>query len=348
MIRLHCGCICARPVLPRRPTVRSLVVGMDGTVGSALHRTLRVRGDPVTGTSRRSSLPAGAVHLDLGAPEAANAALPTVLITMLNSTNHAMFVEAAVGSGAIAPEAANAALPTVDVAFFCAGMTRFADCREQPDVARRVNATAPAALAARLVQKGTRVVLLSTSAVLDCAVPHMSAERALSPASVYGIHKAQAESEFLALGPAAAVLRLTKVLTPDTRLFCGWIAALAGNERVRAFHDLRFSPIMLDQVVAALVEIADRGAAGVLQASGASDISYADAARHLARRLGAAVERVEACSAVESGIPGEEVTAYTSLDTGRLSKLCGFAAPEPLTVLDLVFGPSIEAALSRT
>ena len=244
--------------------------------------------------------------------------------------------------------AIDADLPAVDIAFFCAGMTRFVDCRAQPDRACRVNVTAPAALAARLVRLGSRVVLLSTSAVLDCAVPRMLADRALSPASAYGKHKAQAETAFLSLGSAAMVLRLTKVLMPESRLFNGWIDALARGERVSAFHDLRISPLSLDHVLGALMEIADEGGGGMFQVSGASDISYADAARHLAERLGVPTDRVHAVSAIASGIPAEEVTAYTSLDTRRLSKLRGSSAPEPRAVIDTVYGSRIAMALARS
>lgn len=298
---------------PHRRRLRALVVGMDGTIGRALHNALLARGEGVTGTSRRSGLPAGAIHLDLAEPGATDTGLPPA-----------------------------------DIAFFCAGMTSFKECRAHPTMAHRVNATAPAALAAGIVRSGSRVVLLSTSAVLDCAVPRMLADRPLAPASAYGKYKAQAETEFLALGSAAAVLRLTKVLTPQSSLFAGWIGALARSERVSAFYDLRFSPIALDHVLGALLEIGYQQDGGVFQASGAADISYFDAARHLAGRLGAAPDRVEASSALESGIPAEEVLAYTSLDTRRLSKLYGFTAPDPRAAIDAVFARSIELALAGT
>jgi len=208
------------------------------------------------------------------------------------------------------------------------------------------NVTGPAALAARLAREGVQVVLLSTSAVLDCAVPRMSSERMPSPASDYGKLKARAESEFLSLGPGASVVRLTKVLTSDSPLFAGWIAALAGNQCVGAFDDLRFSPIELDHAVGALTAIADQGEGGIFQVSGAADLSYFEAARHLARRLGVPEDRVGVTSALEAGIPAEEVTAYTSLDTERMTNMCGFIAPDPFTVLDRAFGKIVEKTLA--
>lgn len=288
--------------------MRAIIIGVDSTIGRALCFSLIARGDRVTGTTRRQPSGAG-VYLDL--------------------TDE---------------RAGEADLPQADVAFFCAAVTRFADCRAQPEVALRVNVITPVALAARLVRSGTRVVLLSTSAVLDCAVPRMLPERPLAPSSSYGRYKAAAEDRFLALGAGAAVLRLSKVLTPESKLFSDWIAALCRGERIRAFADLRFSPIRVDDAVGALTAIADRRESGLFQVSGADDISYADAARHLASGLGVGPDLIDVCPALESGIPAEELTAYTSLDTQRLSALSAFVPPDPRTVLDEIFGRALRRA----
>ena len=154
--------------------MKALVVGADGIIGSELIQALRERGDDVHGTTRRSGARDGkTVFIDLADPD---------LDVRL--------------------------LPRADVALFCAAITSFAACRQNADLARRVNVTAPAALARLLVAAGGRVVLLSTSAVFDWAIPHVRADRAPCPATVYGALKAEAEKEFLALGNAASVLRI--------------------------------------------------------------------------------------------------------------------------------------------
>jgi dTDP-4-dehydrorhamnose reductase len=290
--------------------MKAIILGVDSRIGGALGHALTARGDRIVGTTRRRER--------VG---------KTILYLNLDET-----------------ESADAGLPDADVAFFCAAITSFADCRDQPELARRVNSTTPAAIAARLVEQGTRVVLLSTSAVFDCRIPRMAADRPRLPASTYGRTKAEAEVAFLALGPSASVLRVTKVLTPDMKLFADWIKALMLAKRVRAFDDLRFCPIALDHVVQALVAIADHGEGGIYQVSGASDISYADAARYIAGQLGAPAHLVEVCPAVNLNIPSEEVTAYTSLDTARLAALCGFVAPEPWEVVASIIEPRVAAA----
>lgn len=280
--------------------LRVLIIGVDGAIGSALAEALTERDHQVWGTTRRdrSSGPSERIRLDLATGDLSKVALPRV-----------------------------------DVAIVCAAMARFADCRSQPELARQVNVTAPALLAERLTNDGTRVVLLSTSAVFDGRTPHVSAETAYAPLSAYGRLKAEAESRIRALGAPAGVLRLSKVIAPATPLVAEWVARLSAGKPIDAFQDLTLAPITLaDAVHAATAAIEDeRG--GIYQASGAQDIAYLDLAMQLVRDLGSPAELVRAASAAEQGIPEEEMLRYTSLDSGRLTARTGWKPPGISTVV---------------
>ena len=84
-----------------------------------------------------------------------------------------------------------------------------------------------------------------------------------------------------------------------------------------------------------------RGAlsAGIVQVSALRDISYAEAARHLARRIEAAQELVQPALASEAGVPSEERPANTTLDTTRLRSELGLPPPDPLTAVDVGMNP---------
>ncbi len=286
--------------------MRVLIIGADGAIGKALGVGLESRGHTVIGTTRRGALSASKerIFLDLAAPS-----LPK--------------------------------LPQTDVAVICAAMSRFADCRNAPDLAHRVNVTVPLKIAMDVKGHGGRVLLLSSSVVFDCLRPHVKGDAPTAPRTDYGRLKADAEAGVLGLG--GSVLRLTKVVTPETGTLVDWILALRQGRSVRAFQDHRFCPISLHDVIDGMTRVIEQPEAGVFQLSGAEDISYADAARHLADRLGVLSSRVEGSFAVESGIPGNEVTAFTSLDTSRLSALTGFVPPTPRAVIDRVY----QAAFSR-
>ena len=283
--------------------MRTIVIGSDGLIGRSLAAELEAQGHSVVRTSRRKhSVEQGAIALDLADPKAIEARLPSA-----------------------------------DVAFFCAGVTRFADCRSDPLHSELVNVTAPATLAARLAADGARPILLSTSAVLDCREPQMLPSRPYAPRGVYGRHKAAAEQRFLALGARASVLRLTKVISRDSKLLGEWREALSRSRPIRAFTDLRISPLRIIDVISAAVAVGTRGEGGIYQVSGQGDVSYAEIAHHLAARLGALDGLIDERRAIEDGIPADEVTPYTSLDVTRLAGLSGFRAPSAFAVIDEMF-----------
>ncbi|HLN26062.1 MAG TPA: sugar nucleotide-binding protein [Patescibacteria group bacterium] len=276
---------------------QALVVGIDSGIGGALAKALAVAGWRVLGSSRRGT--AGMLPLDL-------AALPESLAGL-----------------------------RADVCFVCAAVTRQAECVADEAVAWRVNAEAPGRIAQAVAAAGGRTLLLSTNAVFDGRLACRAADAPPCPVNSYGRQKAEAERAVLAT-PGAAVLRLTKVLTPTLPLFRNWIAALRQGRAVTAFGDMVMAPVALDAVTAALVEIAAMGADGIFQASATADISYAEACRHIARRLGIDPSLVKAVPA--AGVPASDRPLATSLDASRLADLTGRAVPAPLDVIDRVFG----------
>ncbi|HEY1980252.1 MAG TPA: sugar nucleotide-binding protein [Xanthobacteraceae bacterium] len=283
--------------------MRSIVIGADGVVGGALVRVLSSRGDLTYRTTRRPAASLdGCIRLDL----------------------------ASVDVDAIT-------LPDVDIAFFCAAIASFSECRSNFDLARRVNVMGPVAIARRLAAAGTQVVLLSTSAVFDWSVPCVDAGREPCPITAYGRLKAEAEAEFTNLGELATILRLTKVLTPDNKLLNGWLEQLRRGRALSAYSDHHMAPVTLDDTIAGLLAISDNSAAGLFQLSGARDISYFEAARHLAWIAGVRSDLVTAARASDGGLPAEEIIRFSSLDTSRMEALTGWKAPDPCSVLNSLF-----------
>jgi dTDP-4-dehydrorhamnose reductase len=188
-----------------------------------------------------------------------------------------------------------------------------------------------------LVERGTFVVRLSSSVVFDCRIARVHARHPTAPLSAYGRLQAEAEEAILGLGENASVLRLTKIITSDFPLVRNWIAALAKGDSIEAFEDHTICPLPLELAIDAATAVLEFRRGGIFQASGAGDISYADLARYLARRLGLPASRIVAVRATDRGVPENEVTSYTSMDTGRLTAMTGFTPPEPFSVLDDAF-----------
>jgi dTDP-4-dehydrorhamnose reductase len=286
--------------------MRCLVVGVDGSFGGALSRSLRRLGHEVMATTRRRDGAGDHLFLDLAAP------LP--------------------------------ALPPVDVAVICAAMARLEDCRRYPELAYRVNVAGPLELGRALTEAGARVILLSTSSVFGCLSPHVEENARPMPRSAYALLKAEGEARLLELGSQVSVLRLTKVVKPNAGLLPEWIRHLGEGRPVRVFDDCRFCPLEVADVVDAITAVIGDGRGGIYHVSGAADVSYAEAAIFLAQRIGAARRLVEPVHGVDSGLPEAELTPFTSLSTGRLSRLSGFVPPDAFEVLQHVYGDEIAAA----
>jgi dTDP-4-dehydrorhamnose reductase len=292
-----------------RPRTSVLVIGGDSLIGAALGAELTRRRVATVVTTRRAST-ASRERLQLDLADA-----------RLNDVQ----------------------LPAADVAVFCAAITGFAASRQDRSLAHRVNVAAPAALARRLTASGTHVILLSTNAVFNTCEPRIPASRPPCPHTVYGALKAEAEAEFLALGPSAAILRLTKVLDPQSSLLKGWIESFSKGKEAAAYGDMRMSPITVRDVAAALLAIAE-SRAGIFQMSGASAVSYAEVARHLAGRIANPTSRVVEKSALDAGTPAEELGVAPTLDCSDLEALIAWQPPQPFAVVDDVYGPALAGA----
>jgi len=212
-------------------------------------------------------------------------------------------------------------LPDAAVCVLAAARARLADCEGDPDGSKRINATPPAALARRMADRGSLVVLLSTNQVFDGRSALRQPDDVASPITAYGHQKAAAEAAVLSLGPFGAVLRLTKVLTANLPLVEGWLKNIATASPIRAFDDMRLAPVRVEKVAEALEAICRRRAAGVFQASGDRDIAYSDFARRIAAAAGVDPGLVRGENGESAGIVAAMRPQNTTLDSTTLRSI---------------------------
>jgi dTDP-4-dehydrorhamnose reductase len=228
--------------------------------------------------------------------------------------------------------------PYRSVAFICAGITGLDSCRNNPEKTRIVNVKNTLRLVEMLLGRGSDVIYLSSNLVFDGSIPFQKPEAVPSPATEYGRQKAEVESRLLGTGGPVAIVRLTKVISPSLPLFGKWIEPLNRNEPIYPFSDVRFSPIPLDFVVECLLRIGYRHLRGIIQISNDRDITYEEAARFLADRLGADPELIKPISAVQRGIPRESCNTHTTLDISRLTEELQVKPPTVWEALDSLRG----------
>lgn len=282
---------------------RFVVIGANGAIGSSLMRRLRVDAIEAVGSTRRESLDSrDQFRLDL------------------------------------ADEPSTFDLPGCDVLVLTAAMTRLADCRADPTAAQRINVLAPVQLAEIALRRGGFVIFLSTNQVFDGSKAGFRSDDAVNPRSVYGGLKAEAERVLRSLGDRVAIVRLSKTIGTHLRLFKDWQESLSAARQIEAFTDLVMAPLSIDKVVAGIEVIGMARAGGVWHLGGRQDISYFEAARHLAGRLDVAQSLVRAASAAAKGIPAEERPSHTVLDPGDIDEVIGFKISDALCELNIGLG----------
>jgi dTDP-4-dehydrorhamnose reductase len=295
--------------------MRILVIGADGLIGSALYDHLLYLGHTVFGTTRRAAQTKSRrrlMYLDLTEPRIA--------------TDH---------------------LPDADVAVICTAITSFAECRQQPELARLVNATAAALVARQLSNRGMFVVRLSSTAIFQNTSPMALPLQPPNSRTLYGRMQAEGEKLVFALGSPVSIVRFTKIVTPSFPLMTKWIATLVSGGAVEAFVDHGLCPVTLACSIDALTAVIESRRPGIYQVSASRDLSYAELAAYLVDQLGLPRDRVMHVRAIDKGMPAEEITPYSSLDSQTLTELAGFAQADPYAVLHEVFGPAIKQARAQ-
>ena len=281
-----------------------LVVGSDSLIGGALINELARVEQRVLGTTRRrSTVRSDRLFLDLGQ----------------NSESWQ--------------------LPSrVSVAVICAGVTKIEDCGRDPAVTSRINVESVIRLTNKLATSDTFIIYLSTNQVFDGSIPNRLGDDAPSPQTEYGRQKAEVERHLETFAGRVSIVRLTKVLGTNESLLNGWLDALRKGEVIHPFKDMVMSPVPLSFVVTALGKIIETRSAGVVQISGEMDVTYADVAYHLARRVGASKELVQPISYVEAGLRLASAPPHTTLDTSRLQDGLGLKPPDVWATVDAAIG----------
>lgn len=223
------------------------------------------------------------------------------------------------------------------VACVLAGISRLADCEVDPVRSAFVNVTQTLDLIKRLVARGVFTLFMSTDKVFDGGRSMVSADAPTNPVSEYGRQSACVEAALRATmrsGASVAILRMTKVLAPGMPLLCGWAKWLAAGQTIEAADDMVMAPVPVDVAAVAVQCVLAHRVSSIFQLSGPRDITYADAARHIAMRVGAAKSLVRTRSAAALDLPAGATPRHTTLDGGALAAQFGITVGDPLAIID--------------
>jgi dTDP-4-dehydrorhamnose reductase len=151
----------------------------------------------------------------------------------------------------------------------------------------RVSADGAATVAAEAVAVGARLVHVSTDALHAGRPEPYTEDDAPTPVTLYGAAKAAAETAVAAIDPSAVVVRTSLIYgSVDGKQESLVRGLLDGRQSGTLFTDEIRCPVHVDDLDAALLELADSRFAGILNVAGPEAVSRAEFGHLLARAHG--------------------------------------------------------------
>jgi dTDP-4-dehydrorhamnose reductase len=211
----------------------------------------------------------------------------------------------------------------------CAAATNVDWCQSNPEWAFRLNVEATRHLAASARAVGSGFVFISTDSVFDGIRASYRESDAPAPVNIY------ARSKFLA--ECAVIEQLPESLIIRTNIY-GWnlqhksslaewmLGLLEQGREVSAFHDVVFSPILVNDLADLLLEMITLKLKGLFHVGGSESCSKYDFARYVAETFGLNCSLVRPCSISESALSARR-PLNTSLHTAKVEQALGRILP---------------------
>lgn len=205
-----------------------------------------------------------------------------------------------------------------------AAYTAVDKAEEEPDLAERVNALAPAHVARACQQRDIPMVLVSTDFVFDGArrIPYLPEDQP-APMSVYGRTKLSGEQAVLEAHPdGIAIVRTQWLYGPRGNHFPGTMLKLASErDSLKVVSDQFGAPTSTLELAPALWDVLTSRAKGTFHAACEGEASWFDFANETLRLCGRTTP-IAPCSTAEFPRPAIRPT-YSVLDSTRLTQLRG-------------------------
>lgn len=170
----------------------------------------------------------------------------------------------------------------------CAALADVDGCERDPELARRINAELPRALAAGCREAGVRLVHISTDSVFDGRRGSYEESDHVHPVNVYSRTKLEGETAVSEELPDALIVRTNFFgISPGERTgLADWIIReLMAGHRIAGFTNVVFTPLIANEVVRVIFGMMDSGMSGLYHLGGSTQLTKHDFAVLLARVL---------------------------------------------------------------
>jgi dTDP-4-dehydrorhamnose reductase len=147
----------------------------------------------------------------------------------------------------------------------CAAETNLEWCENHPRDSMRINGEVPGLVASIARSIGAGLVYISTDAVFDGAAGGYRETDAVSPVNEYARGKAAGEAAVIREMPEALIVRVNIYgwnMRPKNSLAEWALELLRKGQCVPGFHDVTFSPVLVNDLAGWILELIEAGFAG--------------------------------------------------------------------------------------
>jgi dTDP-4-dehydrorhamnose reductase len=191
-------------------------------------------------------------------------------------------------------ESANAIARTIEAGRFdmvvhAAGFTSVEECEARPDSARHVNVTLANNVAKACAHVGLPLAHISTDHLFRGDEMLVNECCPTSPLNTYGRTKAEAERQVIETNPRTVVIRTN---------FYGWgssyrrsfsdtiLGALRSGKEAALFKDVFYTPVLIEVLAEAVLELVDRKVSGIYHVVGDERLSKYEFGLRMAEAFG--------------------------------------------------------------
>lgn len=290
-----------RVYLPN-PSMRVLVLGVNGLLGSNVATKILDRGWEVVGTYHKST-----PSLDV----------PLTQLDIQDTHSYRKILEES----------------SPDVVINCAAFTDVDECERDPERAVRINGDAPGSLAKCSNRHGISFVHISTDYIFDGKATEAYAEDAEpAPVQVYGNSKLIGERKVRAKNEAPLIVRLSFVygrhgVTNSLTGFPSWVLGQLENDDSPAlFTDQWVTPSRAGQAAETILDLVNKDYTGTFHVASRSCLNPYSFGKAIAR-WGDCDEQKLKRGSIESVNREADRPRYTCLLTEKVEKALGRSQP---------------------
>ncbi len=157
---------------------------------------------------------------------------------------------------------------------FLAGISSIDFCKNHPKLSRKINVTNTIKSLNFFETICSNILFISSADVFQGDTPRHKTDSPQKPKNLYGAHKAMVEKHIQEKSTYISILRLSKVIHSQFKLFEEWADQISKGNKIYPYSNKFFSPTSMDNVLKKINLIMLDNKTCIYHCYGDDDISY--------------------------------------------------------------------------